>query len=211
MTKAADKPESVRFGSVISGERICGGSLSLPVPRRWPRSPDSCRPPRSLLGRDATSRFAKGLRRHVLQAHLHRVETELAGYEVHDAPDHVGRLGPSSPAERIGRHLIRMNAGDVCPNGLELVAAAEHEPVNVGIAGVRSWQYEPTAAIILDRIASTVPSFLYRGCPRKNTGFVPTITKEGSAEFSNIRRCFHPARRFRIEITFLSRNDRCAI
>src|SRR3984893_15416416 len=32
-------------------------------------------------------------------------------------------------------------------------------------------------------------------------GVVPTITKEGSAEFSNISRCFHPARRFRIEIT----------
>src|SRR5437773_2184662 len=27
------------------------------------------------------------------------------------------------------------------------------------------------------------------------------ITKEGAAEFSNISRCFHPARRFRIEIS----------
>src|SRR3989304_1190544 len=30
---------------------------------------------------------------------------------------------------------------------------------------------------------------------------VAAITKEGAAEFSNIRRCFHPARRFRIEIS----------
>ena len=37
------------------------------------------------------------------------------------------RLGPSSAAVRIVRHLIRINAGDVGPNGLELVATAEHE------------------------------------------------------------------------------------
>ena len=30
---------------------------------------------------------------------------------------------------------------------------------------------------------------------------VAAITKEGAAEFSDIRRCFHPARRFRIEIS----------
>src|SRR5437667_8736947 len=30
---------------------------------------------------------------------------------------------------------------------------------------------------------------------------VAAITKEGAAEFSDIRRCFHPARRFRLEIS----------
>ncbi len=30
---------------------------------------------------------------------------------------------------------------------------------------------------------------------------VAAITKEGPAEFSDMRRCFHPARRFRIEIS----------
>src|ERR1700694_3442121 len=30
---------------------------------------------------------------------------------------------------------------------------------------------------------------------------VAAITKEGAAEFPDIRRCFHPARRFRIEIS----------
>lgn len=29
---------------------------------------------------------------------------------------------------------------------------------------------------------------------------VAAITKEGTAELSNIRRCLHPARRFRVEI-----------
>jgi hypothetical protein len=32
---------------------------------------------------------------------------------------------------------------------------------------------------------------------------VATIAKEGAAEFSNLRRCFHPALRFRIEISKL--------
>src|ERR1700687_5732081 len=32
---------------------------------------------------------------------------------------------------------------------------------------------------------------------------VAAVTKEGSAEFSNVRRRFHPARRFRIEISKL--------
>jgi hypothetical protein len=30
---------------------------------------------------------------------------------------------------------------------------------------------------------------------------VAAITKEGAPKFSDIRRCFHPARRFRIEIS----------
>lgn len=32
---------------------------------------------------------------------------------------------------------------------------------------------------------------------------VATVAKEGAAEFSYIRRCFHPAFRFRIEISKL--------
>ena len=33
---------------------------------------------------------------------------------------------------------------------------------------------------------------------------VATIAKDGAAKFSNFRRCFHPARRFRIEISQVS-------
>jgi hypothetical protein len=51
--------------------------------------------------------------------------------------------------------------------------------------------------------ATESPGGIVRGCTVviHEDSVVATITKEGTAEPSNIRRCFYPARRFQIEIS----------
>ncbi len=65
--------------------------------------------------------------REILQAQLDRIELQLEGDQIHHPLDEICSLWSSGTAVGVGGHLVRVDACDVHPHGLEFVAARQHQ------------------------------------------------------------------------------------
>ena len=65
-------------------------------------------------------------------ADLGRVLPHLPGERVHRALDHVGRLGTTRPAIRVGRRRVRQDAAELVPVGLRVIGAHVDPPAELG-------------------------------------------------------------------------------